>query len=220
MKKYMQIDSMNNYCEQIVKRKMAPSTVSGMVLAFIGIVLVIFLSVYLSVFFGWLIPIALLMFGLGVYLIYYIIKNSGVEYEYTFVIGEMRIDRIKGRSSRKRLTVFDVKSIDKMDKLIDPDTGKRNVDFSKYELVLKASINEVDPSTYYVVIHDKVRQKPALLLFNPDERTMDMIQPYLSIDLKKKFLEMKRAQKMREADRSEPAPQQQEKENTTEPTKD
>ncbi len=203
MEKYMQVDSMNNYCEQIVKKKMSPQTVSGIVIGLILVTIIVFVSVYLSTYFGWLVPVALLMFGLGAYLIYYIIVNSGVEYEYTFVMGELRIDRIKGKARRKRITVFDVKSIDKMDKLIDPETGKRNIDISKHSLVLRAAINETDPSTYYVIIHDKIRQKPAVLLFCPDERTMSMIQPYFSIALKKKFFMAKNEEKKKAAESKE-----------------
>lgn len=188
----MQVNSMNNYGEQIVKRKMSPSAVSTIVVSLVLIVVIIFFSVYLSAFFGWLVPIAILLLGLGIYLIYYIIKNSGVEYEYTFVLGEMRIDRIKGKSRRKRLTVFDVKSIDNMDKFIDPETGKRKIDTKKFDMVLKAAVDEMSLDTYYVVIHDKIKQKPALLLFTPDERTIEMIRPYFSIDLKKKFTLMKK----------------------------
>lgn len=188
MSKYMEIEKMENYCEQIVKKKFTNSTFASLVGALCIIIIIIFTSVYLSTFFGWLVPVALLLFGFGVYLSYYLIKNSGVEYEYTFVLGEMRIDRIKGRSKRKRITVFDIKSISKIGKYNDFETKKKNVDLSKYELVLKAAVNENNDDTYYIVIHDKIRQKPAILLFSPDERTLGMIRPYLSVNLKKEFL--------------------------------
>ncbi len=192
MEQVMQVGKMGNYSEQIVKRKMSPSRMSAILIGLVVIVLVMVVSVYLSGTFNWFLPIAFLCLGLGIYLIWYIIKNAGVEYEYTFVVGEMRIDRIKGKSRRKRLTVFDVKAIDDIGKFVNPETGEKAVDTSKYDLVLHASGDDMREDTYYMLIHDKVKQKHALLLFTPDDRTLGMIQPYLSVELKKKFLHIKR----------------------------
>ncbi len=197
MEEYLKVDSMSNYREQIVKRKMTPTKLATIVMSLVACLLVMAVSVYLSQFFGWFVPIALLMLGLGIYIIYYIIKNSGIEFEYTFVMGELRIDKIKGKSKRKRMTVFDVKSIDKLDRYIDRNTGKPAVNTSKYDYVIRACDDDHSENTYYVVIHDKVKQKPALLLFSPDERTMNMIKPYFSTNLKKKFFTMEKEDKQR-----------------------
>ncbi len=191
MEQVMQIGKMGNYSEQIVKRKMSPTRLTGLIAGLVMTVLVMFVSIYLSGTFGWLVPIALLCIAFGGYMIYYLIKNAGIEYEYTFVVGEMRIDRIKGKSKRKKLTVFDVKAIDDIGKFIDHETGKKTIDVSKQELVLHAAEDDERSDTYYMLIHDKVREKHALLLFTPNERTLSMIQPCLSVELKKKFLKMK-----------------------------
>ena len=191
MENYMEVNKIENYSEQIVKKKFSSGTFTTLVVSLCLITVVVFTSVYLSMYFGWLVPVAILLFCLGIYLAYYMIKNSGIEYEYTFVLGEMRVDKIKGKNKRKRITVFDVKSVDKMGKYIDPETKKKTVDTSKYELVLNASENETSENTYYIVIHDKIRQKPAILLFSPDERTMNMIRPYFSVELKKQLFKNK-----------------------------
>lgn len=187
MAQLISVGTMDNYYEQIVKKKFTPSMVTAMVLSMIGIVTVIFVSIYLSGYFSWLVPVSLLFMGLGIYLIVYIIKNSGIEYEYTFVLGEMRIERIKGKSKRKNITCFDVKAIDDIGPFLDPKTGNPAVDKRKFDLILKAAENEIDEKTYYAKIHDKVRHKPALVLFTPNETTLEKIKPYLSVELKKKF---------------------------------
>ena len=127
----MKVDNMGSYSEQIVKRKMSSTTITSLILSLGLILLLIALSIYLSGYFQWLVPVSLLFLGLGIYLAYYMIKNSGIEYEYTFVVGEMRVDRIKGKSRRKKITVFDVKAIDDIGKYIDSKTGNKNVDKSK-----------------------------------------------------------------------------------------
>ncbi len=193
MEKYMEISNMDTYYEQAVKRKFPPSALAKIFLGLAVILSVMVLSIYLSfTIWTWMFPIALIMLGLGIYLIYFLIKNARVEYEYTFVMGELRISRIKGRSKRRTVTYFDVKDIDDIGIYIDPETGKKNVNPSKYTNLLHAAIDDYDPDTYYMVIHDKTRQKPAVLLLTPDERTLQMIKPYLSVPLKKKFFELER----------------------------
>jgi|GEM_PF-555735 len=193
MEKYISVDNIDSYYEQVVKRKMSTSTVTKLVVGLIAIVTSIVVGVILMVTVAdWLLPLILVMFGLGCYLIYYIIKHSRVEYEYTFVLGELRISKIKGRAKRRNVTYFDVKNIDDIGKYIDPDTGKRTIDPSKYPNLLHAAADDYDLSTYYFIIHDKVRKKPAVLLLTPNEKTFSMIRPYLSVELKKKFLKMQK----------------------------
>lgn len=190
MEKLIDVAKMDNYYEQIVKKKFTPVQFATIVLALLGIVLVIALCVYFSGIIPILVPVSILLLGLGIWLGIYLIKNSGIEYEYTFVLGEMRIERIKGQAKRRKITAFDIKGIDDIGKYINRETGKRNVDPKKHDLVLHAEENDVNDNTYYVIIHDKVRQKPALLLFTPNEMTIEKLRPYLSIELKKKILKL------------------------------
>lgn len=201
MEKYMEVGNMDSYYEQVVKRKMSSSTVSAVVLGLIAVATVMVLSVWLSLTVAeWLFPLAIITLGVGIYLVYFILKNSRVEYEYTFVLGEMRISKIKGKSRRKKVTHFDVKAIDDIGKYIDPETGRKNVDTSKYPNKLHAAVDDENLDTYYMVIHDKVRQKPGLLLFTPNERTLEMIKPCLSVTLKKKFIALKKEEDKRLAE--------------------
>ena len=98
MEKLMDLGHMDNYYEQIVKKKFAANQLATLVMGICSIVLVIFLCVYFSAVIPLLVPVSLIALGVGVWLIYTLVKNSGVEYEYTFVMGEMRIERIKGNT--------------------------------------------------------------------------------------------------------------------------
>ena len=172
---------------------MSPATVTKLVVS-LGLVLTVFIvAVILMVTVAdWLFFIVLTMFGLGAYLVYYILKHSRVEYEYTFVLGELRIARIKGNAKRRTITYFDVKNIDDIGHYINAETGKRTIDPSKYPNLLHAAEDDYALDTYYFIIHDKVRKKPAVLLMTPNEKTFSMIRPYLSVELKKKFLKMQK----------------------------
>ena len=193
MEKYIAVDNIDSYYEQVVKRKFSPATVTRLVVA-LGIIVTVFIvSVILMVTVAdWLFFIVLTMLGLGIYLVYYLIKHSRVEYEYTFVLGELRIARIKGGAKRRNITYFDVKNIDDLGYYIDAETGKRTIDPSKYPNLLSAAEDEHGLDTYYFIIHDKVRKKPAVLLMTPNQKTFSLIRPYLSVELKKKVLKMEK----------------------------
>ena len=129
MAKYMELESLDSYYEQVVKRRMGSDTVGRLVFGLSLIILALVISIALMVTVAdWLFPIVLTMLGLGGYLFYYLLKNSRVEYEYTFVLGELRVAKIKGKSKRRTITYFDVKAIDDIGRYIDPETGKRNID--------------------------------------------------------------------------------------------
>ncbi len=196
MGKLMDVSTMDNYYEQIVVKKMTSQKKTMIIVGFILLILGIVVSVFLSAALPPLAFVALAFLGGCIYLIYYIVSNSKVEYEYTFVGGEMRIERIKRQLKRKKVCAFDVKAVDDIDKYNDRESGKRNIDISKQNLILRAEDDDTNPTTYYVLIHDKIRHKPAVLIFTPDDTTLDKIRPYLSIQLKKKFLEIQNKEKL------------------------
>ena len=65
----------------------------------------------------------------------------------------------------------------------------------------------MNPGTFYVLIHDKIRHKPAILIFTPDETTLQKLRPYLSIELKKKFMTIMNEEKLY-AKKSQTKPQE------------
>lgn len=183
---------MDGFSEQLIQQKMSKTKYVFRIVALAVITIVIFLGAYVSMFPGldWVVPLVLILFVVGIYLIYNLLKNSGIEYEYTCVGGEFRVDRIKGRKKRKVITRADIKSIEIMGKYSEMD--KTKVDPSEYGIIYKAAINLDDEGTYYAIIHDKIKHRPALLYFTPDERTLAMMKPHLSVQLKKQlFLEKK-----------------------------
>ncbi|MGN0537131.1 MAG: DUF6106 family protein [Acutalibacteraceae bacterium] len=183
---------MEGFSEQLVKQKMTKTRQIMKVATLSAIILVVCVGFYLSMFPGldWVVPIVLLLIVAAVYLIYNLVKNSGIEYEYTCVGGELRVDRIKGGRKRKVITRADVKSIEVMGKYNEMD--KTKVDPSEYGIIYKAGDNLGTDDTYYAIIHDKIKHRPALLYFTPNEKTLNMMRPHLSVQLKKQlFLDKK-----------------------------
>ncbi len=201
----MDVNKMDHYYEQLVKKFVPPEKKMMWVFALVVVNIAMVSSIILCGMYSVMIFFALGFLAAAIGIIYIMIKNKGIEYEYTFVSGEMRIERIKNGLKRKKITSFDIKAIDDIDKFIDYETGKRKVDVAKHDLVLRAEQDWNDPiSTYYVIIHDKVRHKPAILIFAPDEITLSKLRPYLSIELKKKFMKIMADEK--EFERNHPRP--------------
>lgn len=193
MEKYMSVDNISSYYEQVVQKRTTTGAVAKITLIATGILIFVGICVILAVTVAaWIFPVALISIGLGIYFIIRMIKTSGVEYEYTFVTGELRIARIKGRTKRRNITYFDVKNIDDMGRFIDPKTGRKNIDTKKYNLILHAAADDYSLDTYYFIIHDKIRHQPAVLLMTPNEKTLSFVKPYLSVELKKKFMKLQK----------------------------
>ena len=192
MDQLINLNNMDNYYEQIVKKRFTTlqmnTIILGLILDIVSIVLCIVFSGIISV----LIPVSLILLGVGVWLVIYLIRNTKIEYEYTFVMGEMRIEKIKNQSKRKKIAAFDVKDIDDIGKFLNRETGEKNINPKSFPNVLHVEENETKDDTYYVVIHDKLKGKHALLIFTPNETTLQKLRPYLSVELKKKFLKIQK----------------------------
>lgn len=192
MDQLINLNNMDNYYEQIVKKRFTTlqmnTIILGLILDIVSIVLCIVFSGIISV----LIPVSLILLGVGVWLVIYLIRNTKIEYEYTFVMGEMRIEKIKNQSKRKKIAAFDVKDIDDIGKFLNRETGEKNINLKSFPNVLHVEENETKDDTYYVVIHDKLKGNHALLIFTPNETTLQKLRPYLSVELKKKFLKIQK----------------------------
>lgn len=178
---------MEGFTEQLVRQKTPKTRYIAKVAALILLIILVALGFYLSVYswLNWVIPVTLLLIVPLVYLIYSLAKNSGIEYEYTCVGGELRIDRIKGAKKRKAVTRADINSIEYMGKVSEMD--KTKVDPSEYGIIYKTGDNISTDNTYYAIIHDKIKHHPALLYFTPNEKTLNMMRPHLSVQLKKQL---------------------------------
>ncbi len=180
---------MDNYSEQIVEKKIAPQKLMFIIFYLIFVVFFVVLTLYLSSFFDWLIPVALLVFGFGCYGAWYLIANRNIEYEYICVQGEMTVDKIIGKRKRKKMLKFDIKSIEEMGKWLEVS---KNFDIKRFkDNVYHASIYESSELTYYVVMHDMVSKNHCLLFFSPNEKTLETMKPFLKREIKAKLFSKK-----------------------------
>ena len=165
---------MDIFVEQLVVRKKTVGTYLRIFGCLVGVFVV------LALFFTLLSPLVsrfipalggvsfLLCFGL-IYLLYRLVSNTNLEYEYCFTNGALDVDKILNRRSRKRMTSLNARSIEKMARANDPEFQRLLQDGGVKKMYACTAVKEAD--TYYIVYNgEKGRQ---MLLFNPNEKIKD-----------------------------------------------
>ncbi|MDR1003262.1 MAG: DUF6106 family protein [Oscillospiraceae bacterium] len=163
-------------CEQLVAKKIEPKDIVKAFVVFMLIMSVtlgvsVLVDMLLSVYFGgvWLLS----LIG-GCYLAYRYMKTLSIEYEYIFVNGEMTVDKIIAKSSRKRLFSFDTRTIEKMGKY-DPNAFANK----QYDSRLNFSETYAGEGAYFAEIRDK-KHGSVLLIFSPNEKIISALKPYMN----------------------------------------
>lgn len=150
------------YVEVLVKRKTPTYMI---LLKFVSIMLTVCFA--LVGFVIWPALIIAVVIGIAAYFIY---MNTDVEYEYLYVDRELSVDKIMGKSTRKRIANFD---IEKMEILAPVNsyhldnyknrTGK-TADYSSGEVM--------QPDKRYVFYYDGTQK----VIFEPDAEMVKAIQ--------------------------------------------
>lgn len=165
------------FVEYMVKKKLSGkdiliclgASVGGAVLAFLGLMLTPILP---------MLPF-LVICGV-IYGLYWVISSRSVEYEYSITNGDISVDKITNRRSRKRLTSFDAKAIEEMGKYTENAQKLRN---KRVDKTIFASEMEDGKDAWYVIAKSR-KTGLTLLVFSPDERCIDAIKPFMDRRLK------------------------------------
>ena len=171
---------MDTFVEQLVVRKNNAKHIAKLIIY----LLLIFSAPALFVLLGniwnrYFIIVAVCAFLFGVYGSYYLVTGLYVEYEYAVTNSNITIDKITAKRSRKRIISVDIKKFNTLRKLSDADLAGKN-----YKKFFKASVTEDGDDVYAAEMHlDKFRGD-CLLLFSPDEKTINAMKPYFRTNVK------------------------------------
>ncbi len=161
---------MDIFCEFLVEKKSARDALIRALLV-IACILFCMVSFYFLFFIKmqwmWLIPI---LWGAAIYGTHLARQQFSIEFEYSFTNGVLDIDKILGRSKRKRLVSITCRNIQHM--------GPVGVDifYSSDRKVINANYDEKRKGKYYVNFMDK--GEPCTLLFQPPEKILDNMKKY------------------------------------------
>ncbi|MDD6395109.1 MAG: DUF6106 family protein [Firmicutes bacterium] len=163
-------------CEQLVKRKIGPKQmVIAAVIVSVGLIISLFLRALGIVVDRTLGMMGIFLFAIGIFVtIYFVRFFIFVEYEYSFVNGELTIDRISAKSKRKHMMDVAVKSFEKIGKYEPEKVKNLNVD-----TVRDYSADPYASDAVYAYYKDGSGRK-ILLIFSPNEKLIGSIKPYVN----------------------------------------
>lgn len=177
------------FVEQMIKRRLD----SKDVLLFFGIGILGALVVLAGVF-GFLATgiISIAFFALvgAIAGMYFLLTRRNLEFEYAVTNGDVTVDKIINRRSRKRLTSFDCKDIEELENYT-PEKAQalRSRSFDK---TIMASEFSDGRNAKYVIVKSK-KTGMTLVVFSPDDRTFEAMIPYLPRQMRVEYMrEMER----------------------------
>lgn len=153
--------------EQLVKRPAQQSDIIVKYGSWAGAAILIFAAFMLLVPLGGLFVVAAtLLTMLILWGAYYISGLVNVEYEYCIAGAEFSVDKIINQSKRKTLCSFNLKSA--------VGFYKTKKQISDATVISAESYGDV-----YTIEYNDPKYGRTIVYFSPDERTLEMITPYL-----------------------------------------
>ena len=157
-------ERMDNYCEQIVEKKMTSADMIRIVIISLALILGASACMFIAIFFRISFPIifSVGLLGLGVW----IVSGLNVEYEYIVTNNEMDIDKIIGRRKRKRMITVDLSKADDFggyppEEEIDADTTVH-------------ATTGLEKNAHYLLVEHNDYGK-VKVIFNPNEKMREAI---------------------------------------------
>jgi hypothetical protein len=158
MKKYMD----EVFVERIIKRKTGGSGIALRLLA----VLIVLIGVFSITFLGMLGITITVLLGYVAYLCW---TYTSVEYEYSFLNGELTIDKIMGQRKRKTIDTFEIKNAE----VIAPSSSEEIIRRASNLKKIDYSSGYRSDSLYSIIINDGNGNGTAQVIFEPDEKMID-----------------------------------------------
>ncbi len=194
---------MDSFNEQLVVRK----NNSKHILKLAAIMLLIFTVPVILLLLGlagigtrYFVVVAAVAFCFAVYGSYYLVTGLYVEYEYAVTNSNITIDKITAKRSRKRVISVDIKKFNTLRRLKDSDAEGKS-----YKKFFKASVTETGDDVYAAEMHLEKFNGDCLLLFSPDEKTLNAMKPYLRTNVKAELIKAGVFGKASTAKAAEPA---------------
>lgn len=166
---------MDNLVEQVVERKKNTKYYVNILLIVLGAVLIpaVFIALALIIKRAYFIYFAFFSGLFCIYGAWMLITGLNVEYEYSFLGGTFRVDKIIAKRNRKNVIKIDVKQIDEMFRYSEEEMSKR-----KFNKIYNVGAEDFSNDNYVATFHSEAKGRCAIV-FSPKEKTLQGIRPYL-----------------------------------------
>ena len=157
--------------ECLVKRKITLKAYAGRCAMLFLDALALVATYIIAAQVPFLMVVAFLLIVVCVAFTYMVFRITDVEYEYSFFDGEMSVDKVMHKSSRKRLHRFDFGKMDYMAPEGSPHLGGMNSQRKLYDY----SANDENFKSYVAVLYDE-NNNAVELKFTPNEELLDRLK--------------------------------------------
>ncbi len=171
------------FVEYMVKRRMTGKDVAfSIFLVLVAVSLFVFCVFLAPAFLGELSFLGAIVGVAVVYLAYYLISNMNVEYEFIVTNGEIDVDKIVAKRKRQRLVTTNARIFEAFGNYNPLDHIDKN-----YTSRIFACESEYAPAKFAVFTH--VSLGKTLLVFTPDDRTVDALKKFIPLKAMQAFEE-------------------------------
>lgn len=172
------VTHMEQFVEQIERKRrntkdilIKTATVSAVIiLTLICFMLSAVINFYMAV-------VAMFILMGGIYVIWYVFSNLKIEYEYSIISGSITLAKIMAKRKRKRIVEFEASAIEDM-----VEYGNSDFDTRLYNHVYDVRGCSGENKTYAATITSPKHGR-SVVLFNPNEKFLEAMKPYLSRQL-------------------------------------
>ena len=163
---------MEVFTEQLVAKKLTTSSRILKALTFISAGLLALIFFLISLVPGSWSFIALFAAAGVCYGAWILIKSFSIEYEYILTNSDLDIDKIVGKSRRKRLISLNLKNLEIMAPI--NESHKRELENPNVKVKIDASSGDTTTAYFIKIMHEK--KGLMLLLFDPNEKIIHGIK--------------------------------------------
>lgn len=163
--------------EYMVKRRTTPKTAALKVLIVFGAVILSFVPLLFGAEMITFIPFSI---GVACWGSYMLFRRLNVEFEYIITNGEMDVDRILGKVSRRRVATADCRGFEILAPYRDEFSREYKRSVAK---VFDASSGPGSDNLWFCVFNGK-DGKRVLLIFEPNGRMMEIFKLYIPRKIK------------------------------------
>ncbi len=169
------------FIEQLVKRK---RTVRDRIVFIVTIIMVILIPAtitflaFQNLILHYFTVLALFIFLMGIWLIWFVRSHQNIEFEYQMVQDTLVVSKIIAKRKRKELLRLDSHHIDQLAKGDDPEINK-----VKLVRVVDAAIDSSDEKNTYYAVYNPTGGGRRALFFNPNDKVLGAMKPYLKKEI-------------------------------------
>lgn len=162
---------MDVFIEHLVKKRPTGKDIFLKALIILGVLVVALLAFTVGLFY--IGALSVFLVAGAIYGAWWLLTGMNIEYEYCVTNGDMDVDKIVAQRKRKRLLSLDCRTVEEIGIYIPAAHEHRNYDTRIY-----ACESEKDEGSYYLVFRHNTLHN-TLLVFNPSQRVLNGMMPYL-----------------------------------------